>query len=43
MAKSKKQRMIQARDKKDARKILTIVVISTVVLCVLLYFLMPSY
>jgi len=38
MAKSKKQRMMEARDKRDARKILRIVLICTVVLCVLTWF-----
>lgn len=37
MAKSKKQRRQEIRDQHDARKFMTIVAISTVVLLILLY------
>lgn len=38
MAKSKKQRRIEAQDRKDARKIFTVIAISTAIFLVLLYF-----
>lgn len=37
MANSKKQRRIQAQDRKDARKILMVVTVSTFVFLILLY------
>lgn len=42
MAKSKKQRRIEIQDKKDARKILKVVMISTLVFLVLLYIMFRS-
>lgn len=38
MAKTKRKRQLEARDKKEARKILRVVAIATAILLILVYF-----